>query len=368
MLYQTGLLFLVTGVVLGCYVVNLIGAINSINNVRLLEFKDVETTEFKKQSKTFKVKNFSFLACGKLDISFRGDELLHIDLIKGKTVNDIASEIILKKRGIYQVTYLQYFSNYPFGLINVRKKVKTSGSIKVFPMVYPCEPPPAGGFEPMIGGEFKGDNKAYFGIDFAGVRPYKDGDPVKLIHWKSSSKGLGIMVKEFNEERAGRITLILDTYCDKKEENLDKAVRAAASLIFEALAEGHHLKLLELTKFETMSISPFTDLSNLLTYLAGVAKRRKDISLENLEEKIGSFPSKTSYSFVLPYYAPNVVEMISKLADKGKFVSLYLPDEFFAKKKKDSDFPQYFNKLIKPNIRFYKYKSNEIIKHEPDIV
>ena len=61
-------------------------------------------------------------------------------------------------------------------------------------------------------------------IEFVGVREYREGDPVKNIHWRSWARRGEPVVKEYQEEYFCRIALILDTFVPKNAS--DAHVRA----------------------------------------------------------------------------------------------------------------------------------------------
>src|SRR5579859_4075395 len=61
-------------------------------------------------------------------------------------------------------------------------------------------------------------------IEFIGVREYREGDPVKNIHWRSWARRGEPVVKEYQEEYFCRIALILDTFVPKNAS--DAHVRA----------------------------------------------------------------------------------------------------------------------------------------------
>ena len=49
-------------------------------------------------------------------------------------------------------------------------------------------------------------------IEFVGTREYREGDPIKHIHWPSFARRGEPVVKEFQEEYFCRIAVILDTF------------------------------------------------------------------------------------------------------------------------------------------------------------
>src|SRR5205814_1487844 len=48
------------------------------------------------------------------------------------------------------------------------------------------------------------------GANLYSIRDYVAGDPARAIHWKLSSKGTGIKVRDFEREEARRIRLLFN--------------------------------------------------------------------------------------------------------------------------------------------------------------
>lgn len=67
--------------------------------------------------------------------------------------------------------------------------------------------------------------------EFASLRDYRPGDPIRHIHWKSWAKVGRPIVKEFQDEFFVRHALILDTFSEAAfSETFEEAVSVAASL------------------------------------------------------------------------------------------------------------------------------------------
>ena len=64
--------------------------------------------------------------------------------------------------------------------------------------------------------------------EFVSLRDYRDGDPVRKIHWASSAKRDTPVVKEYQDEFYVRQALVLDT-CTESLSVLEEAVSVAAS-------------------------------------------------------------------------------------------------------------------------------------------
>ncbi len=74
-------------------------------------------------------------------------------------------------------------------------------------------------------------------IELDGLRPYRDGAPASRIHWAALARGAGLLERRLRPEGEGRPLVVLDAAGPADADDLDAAVRAAASLGY-ALARG----------------------------------------------------------------------------------------------------------------------------------
>jgi uncharacterized protein (DUF58 family) len=71
------------------------------------------------------------------------------------------------------------------------------------------------------------------GVEFAGVRPYADGDRRRDIDWRTSARQQQLFVRQYAAERSFAFVVVLDVGVDAGEEGrstLDLTVRAATGL------------------------------------------------------------------------------------------------------------------------------------------
>jgi uncharacterized protein (DUF58 family) len=71
-----------------------------------------------------------------------------------------------------------------------------------------------------------------------GLRPYRLGAPASRIHWPALARGAGLLERRFGDESDTRPIVVLDTRSQAGSEQLDAAVRAAASLTLELSRRG----------------------------------------------------------------------------------------------------------------------------------
>jgi len=74
-------------------------------------------------------------------------------------------------------------------------------------------------------------------IEFVGTRDYREGDPVKNIHWRSWARRGKPVVKEYQEEYFCRIAIILDTFLSKKPSPAELATFESAISVVASVAD-----------------------------------------------------------------------------------------------------------------------------------
>jgi uncharacterized protein (DUF58 family) len=251
-------------------------------------------------------------------------DFFQIGTVEAGNAVHITPQATFEKRGVYPFSALRLHSAFPFGLIGYQRALDCEGEVVVHPGVYPCAPPPAAGFEPMLGGRFHGKYRGSSGDHFHGVRPMQPQDPVKLIHWASSSKGQGLMVREFDEELSGRVGVILG--CDAPY--LDWACRAAASLMLAALDQGYQVEYCDLRNRQVISVPPFADGGVFMDALARLGPEPDQLTPEHIAECVQGLPAKGGLSFVLTSLNAESVAHINALAEQDRRkVVVYLPAE-----------------------------------------
>ena len=105
-----------------------------------------------------------------------------------------------ERRGMLRLDRLALTSRFPFGLFECRRFLTVDASCLVYPR--PIVAPP------LAVGSGEEENEAgaahtSTGLDFSGISPYRPGDSLSRIHWKSLARGQGLHVTEFDDENAG---------------------------------------------------------------------------------------------------------------------------------------------------------------------
>lgn len=331
---QSGLLFFIIGILFGCFVINAYLAYRSLKYLEVTFPFAIKMMETEKSRVAIGIRNLSDSPQGMIEIKSSYGRILNMGVLNGGEQVHLFPEVSFDIRGVYPFGKFKIMSDFPFGLIRFSRQVDHKGEFVVFPKVYQCYSPPAGGFEPMLGGAFTGKHKSVSGSHFAGIRPFTSDDSFKNIHWKSSAKGSGLMVKEFSEELSGRISIILDQTLNSssskgEETTLDTAVRVTGSLTLAALDIGHHVDVIPVKSNGVTSFPPFADGTALLDMLARLEGFKKQApGLQELRKAADSGSKRSAVCFIMT--APNDALPIitEQLLDERRKVSVMLPAEW----------------------------------------
>lgn len=167
------------------------------------------------------------------------------------------------KRGVYRWNTVVLRTGAPLGLFWCRRRRDLKATAIIYPTVLPLS------YCPLIdeigqkeSQKFKSDRQGFQnateGLTRA-LRPYRIGDPTRLIHWRSSARYGDLRVRELEVNTGGQeVVICLDSALHWNEDDFEKAVTAAASLYFYAsrrhlqvrlwtantgLLQGHHVVL-----------------------------------------------------------------------------------------------------------------------------
>ena len=75
-------------------------------------------------------------------------------------------------------------------------------------------------------------------VEIDGLRPYREGTSASRIHWAAMARGAGLLERRLRAESDSRPLVVLDARGTAAAEDLDAAVRAAASITLELARHG----------------------------------------------------------------------------------------------------------------------------------
>ncbi|MGV3772407.1 MAG: DUF58 domain-containing protein [Verrucomicrobiales bacterium] len=324
---QSMLLLALLGVVLGMFLVNYLVAQNMMSSLELRAPTKTLIPEGGKIDQPWQVTNQGKAPVHMVNVSASGERLFKVERLQENDSSFHLPELQLLKRGVYRHRDVQLTTLFPFGLLLASRRLPLEGETLVYPDLYWVKAPSASGFEPMTGGKFKGQRRSSFGSTFAGVRPWVAGDSVKQVHWKSSAKGRGLMVKMFEEELSGKVSLLICLSPDDSPTQIDDALRASGSLMFAALDDGHQLEwgVIHDPAGGINKVAPFSDGSEILESLARVhgASGEAPLRFDLLEKQLSKRSSLVVVTTALP---PPLEHWLNSQVEQKRKVTLILPE------------------------------------------
>ncbi|MFA5867177.1 MAG: DUF58 domain-containing protein [Actinomycetota bacterium] len=151
-------------------------------------------------------------------------------------------------RGVYTKAGLAADSGAPFGVWHRRVSNEATAGITIYPAYEEIPTFPI--LEPMSSpSETVHERRsAGSGYDYLGIREYRRGDSMRAVHWRSSARRGELVVKEFEEEIATPVSIVIDLKAGTAagragDDSLDAAARVAATLANYCLKAGHPLRL-----------------------------------------------------------------------------------------------------------------------------
>ncbi|OLR94700.1 DUF58 domain-containing protein [Actinokineospora bangkokensis] len=164
-------------------------------------------------------------------------------------------------RGIQALGPLKATISDPFGLAEYERELAGTSRLVVVPRVFPLSSAPGGS---GLGAGDDGSHRlsAGQGEDDAVVRPYRQGDDLRKVHWRSTAKRDEMMVRVEESPWRGGTTVLLDHRAHGHrgggaDSSLEWAVSFAASVCVHLHRYGHQVRLV--TETGTVLVSDTGD-------------------------------------------------------------------------------------------------------------
>ena len=165
-----------------------------------------------------------------------GSATTAIELLPPGKVYTWVYYLATEKRGIYHWQQIALRTGTPLGLFWCRRYRSAPATAIIYPQVFPLNTCP---LVDQMGQEQSPqlEDRRRFQLATEGMtrtlRPYRYGDPTRLIHWRSSARYGELRVRELEQSTGGQeIIIALDSATSWTEAEFEQAVTVAASLYF----------------------------------------------------------------------------------------------------------------------------------------
>ena len=145
----------------------------------------------------------------------------------GRSVARVRIDVRFARRGPRVLAAPNLALRDPLGVAERTVGGGEDGRVLVLPRLHPViaagegSPLQSGGHAAPVAGA---------DVELDGLRPYRDGAPASRIHWAALARGAGLLERRLRPEGEGRPLVVLDDAAPADADDLDAAVRAAASL------------------------------------------------------------------------------------------------------------------------------------------
>jgi uncharacterized protein (DUF58 family) len=161
----------------------------------------------------------------------------YIDRVEGLGRYTCRGEVVPQQRGWFTFGLLLADSGYPFGL--VRQRIEVCPPLEVLVLPRPGKLSREQFRRHLRGNDPRGERSRQSGLphemaraDFHGLRPYRLGDSMRSVHWRTSARRGQLMVKEFEDVPGEDLLMVFDPAADA-DANLERAVTLAATIVDE---------------------------------------------------------------------------------------------------------------------------------------
>lgn len=181
------------------------------------------------------------------------DFLIKKDIESG---NNTYFEYILepKERGEYSFGNLNIYINSPIGLVSKRFTFQKDAKLASYPSFIHLRKYELMALqnEFMLGG-IKKIRKLGHTMEFEQIRDYVQGDDIRSINWKATSKSSKLMVNQFQDEKSQRIIMLIDKGRTMKMpfnglSLLDYSINATMALSHIILNKGDRAGMMTFSK------------------------------------------------------------------------------------------------------------------------
>jgi len=182
---------------------------------------------------------------GSVEVLFNEEVLdLATSLVAPRETAVAEQEIPTPQRGVFQVGPATTVRKDPLGMFRRSRTDNAVNTLYVHPASVSLPSATLGLIRDLDGNPSATIVDA--DIAFHAIRPYMPGDAQRHIHWKSTAKTGDLMVKQFEETRRSRLTVLLATNASeyRDAEEFELGVSVVASIAARSIADARDTEVL----------------------------------------------------------------------------------------------------------------------------
>ncbi|MEQ8791815.1 MAG: DUF58 domain-containing protein [Pirellulaceae bacterium] len=245
----------------------------------------------------------------------------------------------LSRRGRYRFGPLTVSSRFPFGLVEAAVQVNRLDEILVCPRIGKL----IGHWQDLLESHRDGSRRSQrrrgpLGGDYYGLREFRPGDTVRMIHWRTSAKLGELAVRLLERQRNRDVAVLLDLWHPHEAQprdfdQVELAVSFAATVVADLCRRGGSRLLIAGGGLESqLRLQPASHLllNEVLEELAAVQGSNDDRITPVLEQLETALPAGTRRMIVstrpAPAAAPHPLTSWFDVSDSAELASLFQID------------------------------------------
>ncbi len=149
----------------------------------------------------------------------------------------------LVERGRYRLGPMRISTRFPFGLFSRKLTVGQSETIYVYPRLGRLTRRWLARHRQALAGADRRQRRPGPEGDFYGVREWRSGDSLRLMHWRSSARTGKFVVRQFEQPHNRDAAILLDLWLpelpsDAQLDNVELAISFAATVLTDLCRQG----------------------------------------------------------------------------------------------------------------------------------
>ncbi len=174
------------------------------------------------------------------DNSVNSNEGVSLARVPSRSEVEYQWEFTPTRRGEYPLEQIEVETGFPFGLIRASRPAKVHGSLTVWPRTVMLKGLPDAA-ESHADDELSPRRAGHFG-DIIGTRAFREGDPLRRVHWAQSARRQTLIVTERQAPQSSMVRVLVDlseaSHRDVSDDTTECLISTAAS-ICRSLHEQH---------------------------------------------------------------------------------------------------------------------------------
>ncbi len=228
----------------------------------------------------------------------------------------------LVRRGRYQMGPMRISSRFPFGLLCRKITIGRSETLYVYPRLGRLTRRWLARHRQALAGADRRQSRPGPEGDFYGVREWRSGDSLRLIHWRCSARTGKFVVRQFEQPHNRDVAIALDLWLPEHPsaaelENVELAISFAATVLADLCRQGGGKVHLGLYNGQTQCLGgPASSalLQDMMKMLAVVEPQSEDYLPALLENVLGEIALGTEIILISTRAAD--------LSDSRRFIAL----------------------------------------------